>query len=60
MWPLHLNVSIGIPDVANVGDPDAPTAAAELQLDWSIATAVHSKRASVSYWIKADGTIKKL
>lgn len=60
MWGYKFNASGEALNIVNVGTKDAPMAAMEIRLNWSVDTVLKHMQQSVRFYIRGDGLFKNL
>lgn len=60
MWGYKFNASGEALNITNVGTKDAPLAAMEIRLNWSVDTVLKHMQESVRFYIRGDGLFKDL
>jgi len=60
MWGYKFNASGEALNIVNVGTKEAPIAAMEIRLNWSVDTVIKHMQQSVRFYIRGDGLFKNI
>lgn len=60
LWGYKFNASAAVPTLTNAGTADAPLAAADVNVQWTIDTVLKHIQQSAEYYLRADGQFAAL